>query len=58
MKISEEFYGLFSASVEKQGESYVISIPEGELLRNDLKQGEPACLDAMYMIFYGRVPRT
>lgn len=41
MEISEQLHCLFSAPIEEQNESSVVTIPKRELELGDLQQGEP-----------------
>jgi predicted RNA-binding protein with TRAM domain len=40
MKISEQLRCLFSATVEKQDDSFVVEVPEQEIRLGDIQQGE------------------
>jgi len=40
MEISEQLRCLYSATVEEQGDSYVVEVPEQEVRLGDLQQGE------------------
>jgi len=40
MEISDQLHCLFSATVEEQGDSYVVEVPEQEVRLGDLQAGE------------------
>ena len=40
MEISDQLRCLFSATVEEQGDSYIIEVPEDEIRLGDIQQGE------------------